>query len=92
MEKQEIEQENQKLKESCVVANDKLKNWNELVKNKYDNIIKEINDKKEEKKNMEKKYKGMIKQIKSKEIFASFPITFSSITHSVTTSILNILA
>ena len=39
----------------------------DIIKDRYENIQIEINQSKEEKDNIEKKFKGMIKQIKNKE-------------------------
>ena len=65
--KEQIEKENEELKRNCSMANEKLKEYNEIIKDKYESMIIEINKQKEEKENLEKKYKSMIKQIKNKE-------------------------
>ena len=44
-----------------------MKEWNEFITDRYENIQIEINNRKEERDNIERKYKGMIKQIKNKE-------------------------
>ena len=47
--------------------NENLKQLNDLVVDKYSNMEDELYKQRTQKKNMEKKYKGMIKHIKSKE-------------------------
>ena len=62
-----LEEQNKKLISSLAKANENLKQLNDLVVDKYSNMEYEIYKQREKKKNMEKKYKGMIKQIKSNE-------------------------
>jgi hypothetical protein len=66
-EKMLLEKQNEELTNNLSIANDNLKELNDLVIDKYSNMENELYKQKTQKKNIEKKYKGMIKQIKSKE-------------------------
>ena len=62
-----LEKQNEELRNNLSIANENLKELNDLVIDKYSNMENELYKQKTQKKNIEKKYKGMIKQIKSKE-------------------------
>ena len=66
-EKMLLEKQNEELTNNLSIANENLKELNDLVIDKYSNMENELYKQKTQKKNIEKKYKGMIKQIKSKE-------------------------
>ena len=66
-EKMILEEQNEELTKNLSIANDNLKQLNDLVEDKYKNMEDELYKQRTQKKNIEKKYKGMIKQIKSKE-------------------------
>ena len=66
-EKMLLEKQNKELTNNLSIANENLKELNDLVIDKYSNMENELYKQKTQKKNIEKKYKGMIKQIKSKE-------------------------
>ena len=66
-EKMKMEEQNEELTKNLSIANENLKQLNDLVVDKYSNMENELHKQKSQKKNIEKKYKEKIKQIKSKE-------------------------
>ena len=67
-EKNMLEMQNEELSKNLAVANDTLKEYNDLIMNKYKNIEKELINEQEDKNNIIEEYNAKIQKIKIKYI------------------------